>query len=351
MKRFISVAAGVAVALTMTAGAANAATTATSTVTIDGQGSLYKQVKKPVNLTFTAKITPGAGATSLKPLMESKYHLPTDLAFVPSASMPPCTAVNEQNTSFPDTTARDLCKDSIIGDGTAKILLAGALAAPINDPVLTIFANGKASDGSGKLAIHAYSASTNQGIYMTGAISKDGILDVAIPRLTADSATTDFTLNIPGQIGKDPTYAQASCSTGKYTSNADFTLGNRDAAGTVSNSETITTDPVTTDCNGLAGKAQFASLKIKAPKKVKNGKKGVFKVTVKNKGTATSKKGTVKASGAGKGKASLPAIKPGASKTIKVKAKVKGKKGKKVTVKFKASGGASASGKAKVKVG
>ena len=102
---------------------------------------------------------------------------------------------------------------------------------------------------------------------------------------------------------------------------------------------------------GLAGRAQFSGLKIKAPKKVKNGRKGAFKVTVTNKGTASSKKGKIKASGAGKGSTKLPALKPGASKTVTVKAKVTGKKGRKAVVKFKASGGASASGKAKVKVG
>jgi len=336
--------------LVMAAGASAAPTAATS-VGIAGQGSLYKEVKKPVNLSLNADITPGAGDTTLLPLMEASFNLPTDLSFNPDPNMPVCTEVNAGNSNFSGATAISLCPNSIVGDGTANIMLAGQVAALITDPELTIFNGGVDSSGGGVLAIHAYSASTNAGIFMSGAI-QNGTLDVLIPRLTADSATSTFTLNIPGTQGQDKGYAEATCKTGTYTSSATLTLGNRSSGGVVSNETSLTTDPTTTDCVGLAGKAKL-SAKVKGPAKVKSGKKGTFKVTLKNTGTASAKSVKVKASGGGKGSASGGTIKPGTSKTVKVKVKVTGKKGKKVTVKFKttASGGVVANAKAKVKVG
>ena len=80
-------------------------------------------------------------------------------------------------------------------------------------------------------------------------------------------------------------------------------------------------------------------------------KKGTFKVTLKNTGTASAKSVKVKASGGGKGSASGGTIKPGTSKTVKVKVKVTGKKGRKATLQFKATGGASSTGNIKVTVG
>jgi len=347
MKRFTAIAVGVAAALSLSTGMANAANpTADATVSVEGQGSLYKEALKPVKLSLTTNITPPAGATTLLPLLISDTLLPPEVTFVPDSKMPVCTAVNEGNADFPPETARNLCPDSILGDGTSKLYLAQQVAAPIIDPVQTIF-NG----GGGKIAIQAYSASTNHGIFLTGEI-KNGHLTLSVPRLTADSAVYFSQLNIPGDIGQDSGFVQATCKTGTYTSSAEIKLGKRDAAGTISNQLTLESAPKDQACTGLAGKAKF-SLAVKAPAKVKSGKKGAFKVTVTNKGTASSAKGKVTASGAGKGSASLPAIKPGAKKTVTVKAKVTGKKGKKVTVKFKATGGSgvSASGKAKVKVG
>lgn len=354
MRKLFAIAAGAVVAISLSASVANAAPTATSAVPITPQGDLYKEVKKPIDITFTANITPAPTDATATPLLSTNFSLPKDIAFVPDPKMPVCTAINDNNFNFPPDAAIQTCPDSVIGNGTATIILAGAIfppiLPPITDPKITIFNGGTADDGGGILLIHAYSASTNAAVLMTGSIV-DGNLNVAIPRITADSATTTFTLNIPGDLGQTASYAQASCSSGDWTTNATFELGNRSETGVVSNQSTLVTPETTQACTGLAGKAKFASLKIKAPKKVKSGKKGAFKVTVKNTGTASSKKGKITASGAGKGSATLPAVKPGASKTITVKAKVKGKKGKKVTVKFKAAGGVSASGKAKVKVG
>ena len=349
MKRFIAIAAGIAAALSLTASVASAAPTGTSTVTIEPQGSLYKDVKKPVNISLGAKLTPAPGDQFMTPLLAANFKLPKDLAFVPDAKMPACDLISEANSNFPPDTAKAICPDSIIGDGTAGLYFAQNVDSLIDDPVITIFSGGKAADGGGILAIQAWSTVTNHGIFMSGQL-KNGQLDVDIPRLTGDSSVPYFTLNIPGAIGQDKGYAEASCSTGTYTTDATFDLGKRNEANVVSDQSTLDTPSSTATCKGLAGKAKL-SLKVKAPKKVKSGKKGTFKVTVTNKGTGSGKNIKISASGAGKGSANAGTIKPGKSKTVKVKVKVKGKKGKKVTVKFKASGNAKASGSAKVKVG
>jgi hypothetical protein len=351
-----SLLAGLAVAVFTLAGAvsANAAPSSTGELTLVGKGAIYKEAQRPVDLTLDVAVTPEQGALTLKPLANVTVKFPVGLDLVADdkkTEVCPTSKVGPANSNFTDDTARTLCPKSLVGDGNADLFLAQATSAPVSDSVLTLFNGGIDSQGNTIVAIHGYSASLNQGIYMTGAI-KNGNLSVDIPRLTGDSSVSRFQINIPGGIGQDPGYARAACPSGHWDAIATITLANRDSAGTVSNQEVL--DPPAQSnktCSGLAGRAQFSGLKIKAPKKVKNGRKGAFKVTVTNKGTASSKKGKIKASGAGKGSTKLPALKPGASKTVTVKAKVTGKKGRKAVVKFKASGGASASGKAKVKVG
>lgn len=327
MKRVFAIAAGVAAAVSLSASVANAAPTANSAVPITGQGSLYKEVKKPVDISFTANITPGAGDTTLLPLMESKFTLPKDLAFVPDPKMPVCTEVNAGNSNFSGATAISLCPNSIVGDGTANIMLAGQVAALITDPELTIFNGGVDSSGGGVLAIHAYSASTNAGIFMSGAI-QNGTLDVLIPRLTADSATSTFTLNIPGTQGQDKGYAEATCKTGTYTSSATLTLGNRSSGGVVSNETSLNTPAEDTTCTGLAGSAKLNKVVVSGPKKVKKGKKATYKVKITNNGTATAKGVRLKVSGKGVSfNTSAGTVAPAKTKTVNVKLKAK-KKGK-----------------------
>ena len=98
--------------LVMAAGASAAPTAATS-VGIAGQGSLYKEVKKPVNLSLNADITPGAGDTTLLPLMEASFNLPTDLSFNPDPNMPVCTEVNAGTVSYTHLRAHETVLDIV----------------------------------------------------------------------------------------------------------------------------------------------------------------------------------------------------------------------------------------------
>ncbi len=353
MKRLIAAsAAACLIALSAGSGQALAAApTVGTSLDIVPHSKIYKEVPRPVSLHLTTTVTPPAGAATLKPLVNVKLKFPPGLTYVPNDSRTPiCTAITPGNTNFPTDTAIDLCGDSIVGDGTARLFIAQQTAIPSNDSRILMFNAGRDKDGNPVMNLHGYSPSLNTGIFMTGTLV-NGIFDVKIPRLTADSSVAAFTNDIPGDLGKDPDYAQASCPAGNWDNNGVITIAKRDASGVISESEDLVSpvDPIT--CQGLAGSAKFAPLKVKGPKAVKSGQKGTFRVTVRNTGTASAKKVKVTASGAGNGSASGGKIKPGASKTVTVKAKVTGKKGRKATLQFKATGGASSTGNIKVTVG
>ncbi len=335
------------------AGSAVASPTAVTSLVIEPHSEIYREVPRPVSIRTTTDVTPESGALTLKPMVNVKSNFPEGLTFVPDESRTPVcplSKVGPDNANFPTDTAMELCGSSLVGNGTSDLFLAQSVNNKITDAKLLAFNAGIDDQGRPIVNIHGYSAATNFGVFMTGTLI-DGVLDVKIPRLTADTSVPAYKLDFPGTLGRDPDYARASCPTGDWSSNAVITLAKRNEAGAFSESEDLTSPVTHVACSGIAGSAKFARLKLKGPRKVKSGKKGTFKVTVSNTGTASSKKGKITASGAGKGSATLPAVKPGASKTITVKAKVKGKKGKKVTVKFKAAGGVSASAGFKFTVG
>jgi hypothetical protein len=96
------------------------------------------------------------------------------------------------------------------------------------------------------------------------------------------------------------------------------------------------------------GKAKLTAKVAKKPRAVRNGRKGAFRIFVKNRGTATAKHVVVTAPGAKKKVGNLA---PGKGKTVTVKAKVRGHKGRVAKVKFVVKGkGVSARTVAKVRV-
>lgn len=93
---------------------------------------IYKEVPRPVSLHLTTTVTPPAGAATLKPLVNVKLKFPPGLTYVPNDSRTPiCTAITPGNTNFPTDTAIDLCGDSIVGDGTARLFIAPADRHPV----------------------------------------------------------------------------------------------------------------------------------------------------------------------------------------------------------------------------
>ncbi|MBN8868716.1 MAG: hypothetical protein J0H66_02425 [Solirubrobacterales bacterium] len=345
-------------------GAAQAANETVSAETIlkPRSGSFYKEKAVSSDLELDVVVTPGSGQVLVDPLKNVKVTFPAGMTF--SANNKVCTdsQLNSQSPLGSPKTIIDACQSSVVGTGTATILLFRQVAHPLDDPILVAFNAGKTANGQAKLKIYGFSKGTGVGILMTGVL-KGRVLDIAIPVLSYDSAVANFNLAFPGPKldrpdigistqGHNPNYVQAICATGSQVTEATFQLGTRDPSTGEDTGPTSTkVAPTSTKpCNGIAGKAKLGGVKVKGPNAVKNGRKGAFKVTVKNNGTATAKKVVVTTNRGGKGKAGN--IAPGKSKTVTVKVKIKGKKGKKVAVKFTAKAGkvkASAAKKVRVK--
>jgi len=364
MKRFIAVIASLALtafAALSLAGSANAANeTAESSLKMDPiSGTLYKEAFKPVNWQVETKILVPAGATTIEPMKVANLSNPTGLlTFNPDPDMPVCldTAIGPGLVSIPVEQAIAKCPDSIIGNGLAKFALAQQTALP-RDGVELVFNGGIVASGENKglprIKIYAYSYDTGVGLYTEAVLKKNGDLFFNIPPLTADSSVTSLNLSIPGKpeslyvvskditvnlpAGQDKNYAQAKCPGSSFPFAAQFLLGDRNTAGEDTGPTTTLNNTSNTACTGAAGAAKF-SLKLKGPSVVKLGKKGTFKVTVENTGTASAKGGKITASGKGvKGSAKLPTVAPGASKTVTVKAKFS--KSGKIKTKFKVAAG------------
>ncbi|MGK2954103.1 MAG: CARDB domain-containing protein [Solirubrobacterales bacterium] len=337
--------------LSMAGGAAASGEVASADLKMTPQsGQLYTDVKKPVNWRVDVEITaPYPANPSVLPMKQVTIDFPKDMSFNPKSNTPVCADDKvgpNANLSFPPDTIIARCPTAVLGNGTSGLYLAkanGAAGPNLTDPVLIVFNGGKNSKGQPRLKIYGYSAGTGAGIYMEGALI-DGKLDIKIPVLSFDSAVGDFNLNIPGSSapeanrrGVDKTYVQSTCSKGKWLTNASFVLGTRDSAGSPTSPDTFLDAPeVTTACAGVPG-SKLGTPKVSGPSKVKKGKKGTYKVTIKNTGGVNVGNVKVVASGKGvKGSVKAGNIAKGKSKTVKVKVKFN-KKGK-IKTTFKVTG-------------
>src|SRR5690606_19469336 len=141
---------------------------------------------------------------------------------------------------------------------------------PLSDPVLIIFNAGRDAQGNAKIKIYGYSKQTTVGILMQGSL-RNGVLDIAVPVLSADSAVQFFTLQIPGPVldrpdldinikGLDPNFAKTTCpASGKWFTKAQFQLGERSVSTGQPTSPTVTVDAPDSseNCQGIKGKARL----------------------------------------------------------------------------------------------
>ena len=375
MRKLSAVLAGtVALSLLVFCGGAQASgETATAGLTMTPQsGSLYVQAQKPVFWRVDVEIkAPYPESPEVLPMKRVRTSFPTEMRFNPKKGFPVCpddkVGPPPVNLSVPPAEVISRCPDAVLGNGSAELYLnrVNRAEGPIlKDPVLLVFNGGETSSGLPKIKIYGFSKGTGAGVYMEGTLDH-GVLDVAIPVLTYDSAVGRFDLNIPGtgpvvydkkevsgSVGLDKSYVTTTCATGSWNGSAQFTLGTRDSAGNPTSPDSLVdSPPYSVDCVGLAGKGKLGGVKVKGPAKVKKRKKGTFKVTVRNNGTATAKGVKVRAKGKGaKGSGKAGNIAPGASKTVKVKVKFTKKGKSKVTFTAKSSNAGSAKGKKTVKV-
>ncbi|MCB0869709.1 MAG: hypothetical protein KDB52_02650 [Solirubrobacterales bacterium] len=361
MKKLVAIFVALMASFAMVASAQAADETVVGTTDITSLGGpLYKEKAVPVNMEIHAEVTTPVSSPKVNPLKNTKLTFPKGVSFNPNnKKTPPCTddkLSTTSNLADPEGVVA-ACPKSIVGTGVSTIIIAKINNNPntvISDPILILFNAGTDSQGRAMLKVYGYSKYTNVGILMHGTLVGQ-VLDLAVPVLSNDSAVKLYTFNMPGPVldrpelginvkGLDSNYVQATCADGVWKTNSEFILGERTYPGGVDTTpETTVVSPETEqNCVGQAGKAKLA-LKATGPKSVKSGKKGSFKVTVTNSGTASAKNVKVTATGGGKGSAGT--LKPGAKKTVTVKTKVTGRKGSKKTLTFSAGGS-----KAKIKV-
>jgi len=347
----------VAASLVLGASTVSAATaeTVSSKTEIKPRGGLSKSERRPVDVHLEARVTADPGATKIRELVNAKLNLPKDLTFSTKGTEVCRKDIgqgNPENANRPTEAVVAECPNSVVGGGTAVIHVAGLVASAVKDPVLTVFNGGEDKSGNPILLIHGYSASVlpgGHGVPMKGVL-RNGVLDVSVPTLAANSAVSEFTFDLPGKVGKDPKYSLAKCSSGQWVSNAVLTLGTYNSNTGTYIKEDLATAKTTQECKGSGssggGKAAIAVPKVKGPGMVRAGKRGTYKVTIKNIGGRPVKGLKVSATGRGvKGARAVGTVKAGRSATTKVKVRF-AKRGT-IKVKFKAAGKAV---KAKTKI-
>lgn len=252
-----------------TASAANE-TIALKTTVVPTKGKVYKKRSVPAKMQLSVNVSTPASSPKMNPLKRAVVQFPRGMSFNPNNRLTPVCSDkrlgNTSNLAAGIAGVAALCPKSIIGTGTAQIYLAKVVSAGtlIKDPQLLIFNAGKDKRGNAKIKIYAYSKYTNVGVLMRGSLTPGGVINVAIPVLSNDSATSTFVLSIPGPAikdggksfrGRDPRYARIKCPTGKWVSRGTFTLGERAyPSGTPTGpSSTVKTKPSTVKCHGLRG--------------------------------------------------------------------------------------------------
>lgn len=299
------------------------------TVSVNVKASkLYREVAKPAKLWLGIKLNPEPGYTEVLPYKKVRISLPEDLNFNPAATKPcPDSRVNiYTNTAAGTDALAALCPRSIVGNGTAELYLArGNSGAPnLTDPELIVF-NAGTRNGMARIKIVGYSRTANAGMYMDGHLNRNRKLVMDVPVLSHDSSVGILNLNFPGKDhsnrkirGITGSYVKATCSTGSWTTKANFQFGRRTAPSGISFGEEywLTSPPSTQKCFGAKGHARN-KVRVETPHRVKRGKRAV-KVTVINHGTATAKRtrAVIRVQGK-KRKVRVPALRPGARRTVK----------------------------------
>jgi len=341
VKKFLTVLVALLVPFAVAANAKADGETVSAKTTLSAKGGkFFKQVNVASNVAIEAVVTPNPSSAVVNPTKNIKFTFPAGMTFRPNQNVCPDNKIGPStNLSLGPRYMVNQCPKAVIGTGTAVIYLGKFKAAPLNDPVLIGFNAGRTSNGQPKLKIYGYSKQTTVGILMNATL-RGRVLDLAIPVLSSDSAVGEFKLEIPGPAlnrpdldinvrGLNQTYVQARCASSPLVSNAVFQMGQRDVSTGQPTSPTVTVNaPQTTQaCNGLAGRARLAQATVRGPKRMVRGRPGLFRIRVKNAGTATAKNVRVRVQGRGRGTARTANIGPQKWRTFRVRARAIGRKG------------------------
>jgi hypothetical protein len=261
------------------------------------------------------------------------------------------------------------CPNAVLGNGTAKFVLGRNNLNPIAvlDGVMVVF-NGGLKGGRPLIKVYAYSYDTNVGIYTEAALQADGTLLFNIPPLTSDSAVSQLNLAIPSKqitlndwgpgeetvvlpAGKDANYVKARCASGSWPFEATFTLGTRDISGNPTSPDSFISDTGSTPCTAAVPRARIGSVRILGPGAARRGRPAVYRVVVKNTGSATAT--GVRAVLVGRGvrvNAPVGSIPAGRSKTVRVRVKFRSKGRIRISAKVNSRNGGARTGAKVVRV-
>lgn len=313
-------------------------------------GTLYKEALRPVEWQIGIDINAPLTSPKVTPMKKVKINFPKEMKFKPGNTgvCPDSKLSNIAPLASGPSYFAKTCSSAVIGNGSAAIWITGANApAPqIQDAQVLVF-NAGYRNGNPAIKIYAFSKSTGVGVYMLGVLNKKNEMTINVPVLSYDSALARLEMNIPGTDnpeplfrGKNARFVQTTCKNGAWPFSMNMTLGTRDpSTGTPTGPDSYLNPSTSTSCIGAVGKANLVRPNVKGPKAVKQGRKGVYRVTVRNNGTATAKAVRLRVQGrAARINRFLGKISPGASKTVRLAVKPRGRKGARIKVVFRVSG-------------
>lgn len=321
-------------------------------------GPLYKEVYRPLDANLTVTVSSPPIEPGILPLKVANVRFPGDMEFFPDpAKTPVCPPgkLNEtSNLSAGVIATVALCPRSVIGTGSAVVQLAQQKFGTVTDPKFVIFNAGRNASGRPKILIYGYSKSVNSGLLMRGTLATNGDLKIDIGVLPFDSSVSSFVLGIPGDPlvitdegnpepvtvkGLDPAYLRGRCSTGNWRATGAFELGKRQHPSGIPTSPTVflESDPFDLPCEGRRGKGKLQVVRADGPKTVRTGQKVRYRVSLRNRGTATVRPVTLKVTGQATGSARIGKLAPGQTKemTVSVRVAAGAEAGK---LRFRASG-------------
>jgi hypothetical protein len=309
-------------------------------------------------------VTISTADPEILPMKKADLSLPArgQMTFNPKRNMPVCpdskVGPPPTNVSVPVSEIVRRCGSSILGNGTATFVLNRNNLTPsarLRGYLLVL--NGGRVNGNPKIKVYAYSYDTGVGVYTSAALTPTGKLVFEIPQLTLDSSVSELNLNIPGTTqqydlpvqgititvpgGKDATYVRARCSTSAWPFSGEFSLGTRDSGGNPTGPTTKIAASGSAACVGLAGSPRLAQVRVRGPRALPRRGAKVYRVTVRNGGTARATGIRLRAGGrwirpASTRVANIPA---GQSRTVKIRIGLtrKAKRGKKTAIVFRAA--------------
>ena len=339
-------------------------------------GSFFKQAYRPAR--WKTGVTISTADPEILPMKKADLSFPGrgQMTFNPRRKMPVCpdsqVGPPPTNVSVPVATIVARCPKSVIGNGTATFVLNRNNlnpAAKLNG-YMVVF-NGGRQGGDPRIKVYAYSYDTMVGIYTEATLTRSGKLVFQIPQLTSDSSVSSLNLEIPGRnrefflvnqqinvklpAGRDRDYVKARCFGNGWNHSGTFDLGLRDTDGSPAGPTTVVSDSGTAACSGKVGRAKLKFVRAKGPRKLARRGTKVYRVKVRNSGTAKAKRVRIRTFGkwVRSGNRRVANIPAGRTKTYRVRVGLKGRKarrGKKTVVKFRVKARQSNARTAKVRV-